>query len=173
MGITFGKDGGNGHKPLGKPSKEDVRQAIQQIGGVPGEIVENIVKAFDESAEHTVRIWYWKDIDTMHKAYEKKLPKSWRELKPGYVLMWQGRMGWNGTIQEALGVLFTSLQDEGTGPFFSQAEVERKLRPTPHTSMSVGDVVGIDGKMYLCLALGWEELTVEGEVDGNHVRQRS
>lgn len=157
MGITFGKDGGNGHQPF-KPSKQEVREALQQIGGVPGEIVESIVKAFDESTEHTVQIWYWKDIETMHNAYERKLPKYWNEIKAGYVLMWQGRMGWNGTIQEALHDLFTTLQDEGTGPFFSQAEVERKLRPTPHTSMSVGDVIGIDKGKFLCLPSGWEGL---------------
>jgi hypothetical protein len=160
MGITFGKDGGDGHKQSFKPPKEVVEQAIKShFGGiVPPGVIEGISKAFEEAREHRVQIWYWKTHLMMTSAFLGSIPKPWKELRPSYALMWQGIMGWNGSDKDALNDLFTTFQDEGTGPFFSQAEVARKLQPHPHTSMSVGDVVAIDGNFYLCLPNGWEEL---------------
>lgn len=149
MGITFGKDKGNGHEGI-----------FEKIEGTPQQF-RSFAQPFRKGQglwDHVIQIWYWKRPLIMTSAYLGSLSKSWKELKPSYVLMWQGLMKWSGATEEALGYLFNTLQDKGTEEFFTQAEVDRKLQPHPHTSMSVGDVVRIDDKFYLCLSRGWEEL---------------
>ena len=55
------------------------------------------------------------------------------------------------------------LLDDGqavTGKDFQQAMKEGKVS-CGHTSMSVGDIVSVDGTAYLCQDFGWKQLTKE------------
>lgn len=38
---------------------------------------------------------------------------------------------------------------------------QNDFQPQNHCSVSVGDVAIVDGKHYLCAAIGWKELTAE------------
>ena len=46
----------------------------------------------------------------------------------------------------------------GTGKDFQEAMKKNKIK-VGHTSMSVGDIVAIDGTNYLCKDVGWEALS--------------
>ena len=47
-----------------------------------------------------------------------------------------------------------------TGEEFQKAMKEKKVS-CGHTSMSVGDIVSVDGTVYLCQDIGWKELNKE------------
>jgi len=50
-----------------------------------------------------------------------------------------------------------------TGKEFQEAMKNKKVE-CMHTSMSVGDIVSVDGTAYLCQDLGWKKLTNKKEV---------
>ena len=50
-----------------------------------------------------------------------------------------------------------------TGKEFQEAMKSKKVE-CMHTSMSVGDIVSVDGTAYLCQDLGWKKLTNKKEV---------
>ncbi len=107
---------------------------------------------------HEVEIYYWRFSEYMTMAMLRHKPAE-EDIIQGYALMWKGQMHLHGANIEAnLDEIFSNLQDDGTYYYFTQDEVRAKLQPEPHTSMSVGDIISIDGQQYLCVPGGWEAL---------------
>lgn len=165
MGIKFG---GEGKKVTIIRRSSSIDPKL--LGGLLKRAgVDNVVKA-DRAAfagaaagcassgnPHQVEIRYWKDIAYMELASRGTKPSE-IEVAVNYVLMWRGIMTWAGDVMAGLDMIFSRLQDDGTHAYFSQEDVRTKLQPHPHTSMSVGDIVTVDGTRYICMSVGWESL---------------
>jgi len=65
-----------------------------------------------------------------------------------------------GTPEEKMGQLFERYNDDnnpmGTKPM--QNWIRDNLQPSPHTSMSVGDIIEISGELYIVKGVGWTKL---------------
>lgn len=91
------------------------------------------------------KIWYQKEFNMRHKDLYNK-----ENIKKSHVCM--------GSIEcKILEDLFECLQAEMWSPN-GEARQLVKSRGTDHTSLSVGDIVEIGNKFYVCEPIGWREL---------------
>jgi hypothetical protein len=95
-----------------------------------------------------VEIWYWRDT----KYLAGNVPTA-LELQRDYAVMWRGTQA--GVIN--VDRLFSDVNQHPEN-YFSQADVKQKLQPHPHTSMSVGDIIVVNGRKFLCQFHGWKEI---------------
>ncbi len=152
MGIKFGK--GNGHSAEGRDlvkanlELEAKRKALQEAW-------KDVIPRTPHDDEYVIRIIYWKNARWMTEGVPGPA-----DIESDYVVMWEGimKLKMRPDIRGSLDQVFMTFQDNGTYPFFSQRDVRQKLQPHPHTSMSVGDIVEIDGHKHLCAVRGWTEL---------------
>ncbi len=101
------------------------------------------------------KIWYYKPSVSRFITFgEVKIDPL--DLGKTHVLL--------GSVQETnLDTLFGALQGEAWSPEGEARELIRS-KELSHTSMSVGDVVEVHGKAYVCRPMGWAELLVGGEL---------
>lgn len=99
-----------------------------------------------------VEVWYWRDT----KYLAGNVPST-ADLLRDYAVMWTGTQAGVSDPLAVVNRLFSDL-NQHPGDYFSQADVKQKLQPHPHTSMSVGDIIVVNGKKWLCQFHGWKEI---------------
>ncbi|MFA5186456.1 MAG: ArdC family protein [Patescibacteria group bacterium] len=117
-----------------------IRDALEEL-----EVIEP-----DEKSPQMVEVWYWKDSRYMLGA----VPTP-EEQKRDYAVMWRGTQ--TGSPLEVAERMFMELNQRPEA-YFSQADVKQKLQPHPHTSMSIGDIVVVNGQKFLCQSAEWKAM---------------
>lgn len=94
--------------------------------------------------------------------YARRLPSPGASVKSidlrEYDPIWQGRL--SGSDLEICERLFacTNTQQRDNGFMLSASERVRFPRERSHSSMSVGDVVVVEGRVYVCAAFGFDRI---------------
>lgn len=123
-----------------------------------------------------IKIYYYKSSHTDPyndwdmKTYKKIYPTK-QDLKTGYVLLPIPSSHWNQfdlptTKKNVPDALFHIMNQYTTNPMARKSandpqgdKMQQWIRDHhTHTSMSVGDVVIVDGTMYVCDTMGWKEI---------------
>ncbi len=112
-----------------------------------------------------MEIYYWKDnkwmMGTQHAGEVKgeRYPQK-RDFKNDYKKLpitipyhKDKDLDWN--LSNVFEILNTKNPMSTTK---HQQWIRKNLRPNPHTSMSVGDVVKVGDKYYLTLSIGWKKM---------------
>src|SRR5207249_6569073 len=111
------------------------------------------------------RVFYWTDSKYVNglvptekdfRRDYRELPAPSRNLKPIV------------TGQDALNQLYAEYNDykNPMGTAEMQNWIRDNLLPNRHTSMSIGDIIELDGELWLCRVIGWEKLPFKAQESG-------
>lgn len=107
-------------------------------------------KYYTGLASGDVEIWYFKGEPLTFMFEPVAVEVDINALSETHVLL--------GKIKERdLEKIFAGMQADFWSPNGEARELINSLNLT-HTSMSVGDIVVMDGKVHLCVSFGWREL---------------
>lgn len=108
---------------------------------------------------HKINVYYWKDMQRMLDQYENIYPTKQTFKKDYKKLPVEFSFKPKISIRDNLNIVFDRLnQDNPLGSKKNQKWIGENLKPYPHTSMSVGDIVKMKGSYYLCKSFGWKKL---------------
>jgi hypothetical protein len=106
------------------------------------------------------RIFYWKESKWMSFEYGQNSRPTLEDFKRDYVQLPVTNIVTTGDWQAQAGELFDryNRDDNPMSTPDMQGWIVNNLQPHPHTSMSTGDIVEIDGDLYIVKGYGWELL---------------
>ena len=130
----------------------------------------NIIEEWDTWREGTVieepkmQVYYWKDSEWLVKASHAGGVEGCRyptkaEFKKDYKrIPVSFPFNNNLSLEHNFGKVYSKL-NSGNNPLGTpemQNWIKTNLKPRPHTSMSVGDIIELEGKYWITLMDGWE-----------------
>ncbi len=115
-----------------------------------------------EGAKLTARVYYWKDIkwntqlSFANDEAVKKIMPSFQQFQDEWVKVAELQI--ESADPEEVWVKMNLDVDE----YFCREVYPKMVHP--HTSMSIGDIVEIEGEYYLAVSVGFKELPYAGKV---------
>jgi len=108
-----------------------------------------------------VKVLYWKKGPRTAEYLNGRVPTGAQEVTDDYAVVWEGK-GKAGTAKEGTALLdhfYRMFNTYSTNPLSGDVP-QQKLRDkgVGHTSLSVGDIVEVNGVKWLCLWDGWATL---------------
>jgi hypothetical protein len=113
------------------------------------------------------RVWYW----TNTRYLTHGLVPTEADFKRDYRVLPIFNLVVPGTGKTALDLIFEryNADENPMGTRDMQAWIGNNLQPHPHTSMSPGDIVELEGELWLCNAMGWGKLPYKTVLLGDQV----
>lgn len=115
-----------------------------------------------EGAKHIARVYYWKDIKwntnlSFAKGDEvKKMLPTVDQFLDEWVKVAEYAITTTNPEEVWMGM------NLNVDDHFDRSAYKKMI--TPHTSMSIGDIVEIDGQLYMAVSVGFVELPISAEV---------